>query len=159
MSSSILLPGQEISLSIDKDEGSEIFVEPGAHSTTNWPGSQMRTVVNGKIHLRNDSFNPIHLGRDIKNCQIRDTEVFKNSREDSKYYNHNSTKPKKENDKISQVDLKGVTSKEAMNNIRKAHFEFNEVFNEDLSQGYNDFFGKHKCKLNWATKERPLGQF
>ena len=30
-----------------------------------------------------------------------------------------------------------------------------EVFDQDLSVGYNQFSGKHMCKLKWANNERP----
>ena len=39
--------------------------------------------------------------------------------------------------------------------LNKAHKKFKDVFNNDLSRGYNNFYGKHECKLNWATSERP----
>jgi hypothetical protein len=29
------------------------------------------------------------------------------------------------------------------------------VFNNDLSGGYNHYYGKNECKLNWAGQERP----
>ena len=45
---------------------------------------------------------------------------------------------------------------EAKELIDKAHHTNREVFNKDLSTGYNHFYGKHRCGLNWASSERHL---
>ena len=37
----------------------------------------------------------------------------------------------------------------------KAHEEFKETFDKNLTQGYNNYYGKHECNLNWASNERP----
>ena len=44
---------------------------------------------------------------------------------------------------------------EAKEMIQKAHKMCSSVFNKDLSRGYNGFYGKHECDLNWASSERP----
>ena len=49
-----------------------------------------------------------------------------------------------------------MVSETALQKILKTHDDFQDVFDQDLTQGYNGFFGKHECKLNWATSERPL---
>ena len=30
-----------------------------------------------------------------------------------------------------------------------------DVFDKNLSNGYNDFYGNHRCELIWASNERP----
>ena len=39
--------------------------------------------------------------------------------------------------------------------IGVAHEENRHVFNKDLTGGYNGYFGKHECKLNWSSSKRP----
>ena len=39
--------------------------------------------------------------------------------------------------------------------LQEAHQKFQKVFDDDLSGCYNGFYGKHLCRLNWATSERP----
>ena len=43
----------------------------------------------------------------------------------------------------------------ANNIIQNVHANFSQFFDKDLTTGYNGFFGKHYCRLNWATAERP----
>ena len=152
--SSILLPGQEVSLNLNKEDGTEICVEPGVHNKTGWPEPQFQTVNNGKIFLRNSTIEPIYLGKDVKNCQIRDTEYAQE--ENLNYYTYKMSSVVAQSDDVSQIDLKGINDEEALETIRKTHETFKEVFNNDLTNGYNGSFGKHECKLNWATEERPL---
>ena len=154
--SSVLLPGQDVHLTVELEDGVEICVEPGAQSNKSWPESQYQTVKNGKITLRNSTTEPIFLGKEVKNCQIRDTEVPKN--QDSNYYVFKPDKDEQPSsmESISKIDLKNVVSETALQKVLKTHDDFQDVFDQDLTQGYNGFFGKHECKLNWATSERPL---
>ena len=41
--------------------------------------------------------------------------------------------------------------------LNKAHKDYQEVFDKNLRGGYNYFYGKHRCQLNWAGRERPFG--
>ena len=44
------------------------------------------------------------------------------------------------------------------NDENKAHREHRQVFDKDVSGGYNQYFGKHICKLNWTSLQRPEAQ-
>ena len=66
--------------------------------------------------------------------------------------------------KLSKIDtcskdtiiaLENIKSPEAKQIISDAHAKYKQIFNKDLSSGYNGYFGKHVCRLNWATAERP----
>ena len=39
--------------------------------------------------------------------------------------------------------------------LDQAHIQHKNVFTRDLTHGYNHHFGKHVCKLNWTTLQRP----
>ena len=66
----------------------------------------------------------------------------------------------KQVDKLSQPETTGrikfgEIQPEARMVIDQAHNIYKEVFNKDLTNGYNHYFGKHVCKLNWASLQRP----
>ena len=33
---------------------------------------------------------------------------------------------------------------------------YEQVFNKNLTDGYNNYYGRHECSLNWASLERPV---
>jgi hypothetical protein len=39
--------------------------------------------------------------------------------------------------------------------IQNAHQQYSQVFDNNLSEGYNGAFGPHTCRLNWASDRRP----
>ena len=45
----------------------------------------------------------------------------------------------------------GQTEPKVREMLDIAHREFRQVFDKDLSGGYNSHFGKHVCKLNWRS--------
>ena len=53
------------------------------------------------------------------------------------------------------ISLDNIKTPEVKLLITEAHNKYAEVFNKDLSTGYNGYFGKHVCRLNWASSERP----
>ena len=55
--------------------------------------------------------------------------------------------------KIKYGNTIEATVKATLDNAHQKHLE---VFNKDLSEGYNYFYGKHRCELNWSSNERPL---
>ena len=40
-------------------------------------------------------------------------------------------------------------------NLAEIHLRFKNVFNQDLSKGYNNFAGTHVWKLNFVDETRP----
>ena len=46
-------------------------------------------------------------------------------------------------------------SQKANEIIDEGHNKYSTVFNKDLTEGYNGYYGKHECFLNWASTERP----
>ena len=155
--SQVLLPGQDVSLPLDREDDAIVCVEPRVENkNSDWPESQHVRVTDGKISLRNSTSNPIILGKDVKQCQVRETKETVKAH--SSYYSY---KPKSSNNKedssknISLIQLELSQSEKANEIVSQAHQHFHEVFNKDLSQGYNGYYGKHECHLNWATSERP----
>ena len=149
----VLLPNQEIAVMVDKKDGNEICVEPGLYNHIEWPEPQLKTVTNGTIHLRNTTNLPILLGKDVKTFQLRDTiepEVHDNG-----YYKYTPTNSIIPFNNISLIKQENNQPEGVKAMIQEAHNKFQKVFDDDLSIGYNGFYGKHLCRLNWATSERP----
>ena len=44
--------------------------------------------------------------------------------------------------------------------LQTAHLKYRKVFDKDLSEGYNSYFGQHICKLNYHHfKDRKLRKY
>ena len=95
----------------------------------------------------------------MNTCKIWSTEEPQSYDEKSPYYKFSSLKLSKHSDGDENVKeiRKGENIDEGANDIiEKAHHMYSSVFNKDLSIGYNGYYGKHECALNWANSERPL---
>ena len=49
----------------------------------------------------------------------------------------------------------GETEPHTQTQLLQAHKHYTQVFNNDLTGGYNGYYGEHVCKLNWAFEQRP----
>ena len=153
--SRILLPGQSEDFDLHLGEGETVAVEPMEHNNNpEWPPPHLQAVTNGKISIKNNSSDAVFLGKKgVKQLRVRPTNEDCSQRPDYNY--ENKLINMKEDDNTHLISL-GDMPEEARNIITDAHEKFKSVFNNDLSNGYNHYFGKHKCHLNWATSERPL---
>ena len=99
------------------------------------------------------------LGTEVKLCKITSTADAKDN--NSSYYTYkkppDSQAPCGKKNLLLISHNRGI-SEDANAIIEGAHDKFHTVFNKDLSVGYNGFYGKHVCHLNWASSERPLLQ-
>ena len=151
--SRVLLPGQLEVLDVKHKEGETVAVESMEHNNNSeWPRPHLQNVSNGKIILKNESNDPIFLGKDVKQFRIRRTQET-SIRPNYSYGPKLSNISENDNTDLISIGEMPTNVKEIIN---EAHTKFNSVFNKDLSQGYNHAFGKHECHLNWATSERPL---
>ena len=125
-----------------------------------WPEPQLQSISEGNITLVNSTNDSIILGKDVKKIKVRETTEVKPPDIDPAFYEYKPDLKKingKGDDNIKLVVQSKKITEEAKNIIEKAHSQFHQVFNKDLSQGYNSFYGKHECHLNWASSERPQG--
>ena len=152
-----LLPGQEVQIPVELEDGCTVAVEPHEHNKNpNWPSPQFRTVLNGKIKIPNESNNVVLLGSEVKLCKIIPTAQAQDV--DTSYYTYRRETCIKEDqgkENILLINHNRNISQEANKIIEGAHEKFHSVFNKDLSKGYNGFYGHHVCHLNWASSERP----
>ena len=152
-----LLPGQCYQFPVKQEEGTVLAIEP--HERNNyakWPEPQLQTVHNGTITIKNDTHDPMLLGTQVKLCKITNTADPNPLNEIYYKYNENlncGLKSSYENIKLISHNKEVCT--EANKIIEQAHRQFHAVFDKDLTNGYNGFYGHHECHLNWASQERP----
>ena len=136
-------------------QSSVVAIEPWeTNNNMLWPPPTIVNVKNGNISLDNATNDPIYLGRDVKKCKIVSTEVPKD--QNSNYYQYCTPPVGNDNNHNVAISVDHITCQEAKQLIGEAHTKYAVVFDKDLSQGYNNFYGKHECGLNWASAERPL---
>ena len=157
----LLLPGQDLQQNTYLADGTVVTAEPWEQNNYHsWPEPQLCTVKNSSFIIKNTSKEPIILGKDIKLLKIRATETSQNSTDEDMFYEGSSSsqpRPKEEAEEtIKEIQLGDHITTEALELLKKAHKTYKEVFNKDLRGGYNDFYGKHRCQLNWAGRERPF---
>ena len=72
-----LLPGQKLDITLPPQlqNESSIAVEPNEQNVNpNWPQQEILQAKNNNIQLTNSTDNPIHLGKEVKNCKLIPTE-------------------------------------------------------------------------------------
>ena len=150
-STKVLLPQQTLTVPVPFTDQHVIAVEPASNSPTpHWPAPQLCTIAGGAIKLHNDSNEPVLIGKDIKQIHIRPTDTVPPATQ--------PCSPPAQTPQHQQLPAlpqgKSIPA-EVISTINQLHLQFKEVFNKDLTQGYNGAAGPHVCKLNWAGDTRP----
>ena len=57
---------------------------------------------------------------------------------------------------LAEIEFSPECGPEVKQTIKAAHAEHSQEFNKDLTDGYNGYFGKRECQLNWSSKEMPI---
>ena len=158
--SRILLPGQQLKIPTQFEDGVTVSVEPWEQNKNHsWPEPHFQSITEGNISLVNSTKESISIGKEVKKVKIRRTIEEKSSNVDQDFYTYKPLNKKIEGktvvDDIELISQSSEISREAKEIIKNAHSQFHEVFNKDLSEGYNAYYGKHECHLNWASSERP----
>jgi len=127
-----------------------IAVEPADHSNKQWPDPQLCTITAGTISITNNTTEPILLGKDIKQIHVRPTTLpappIQGCSKPQGAQIHTQEVPILESKSLSSE----LTAK-----ISALHHQYAEVFDKNLSTGYNGAYGPHTCHLNWAGPTRP----
>ena len=61
--------------------------------------------------------------------------------------------------KVNKIGIDVTTTRAPVHlqeKLRKAHLKYSEVFEPDLSTGYNGYSGVNEVKLRFADENRPL---
>ena len=154
----VLLPGQSAEMEVSAHENDVVAVQPWENNNNpSWPDPQLCTVRGGKIQLVNKAAHPVILKKDVQYLKILPTTQPGTSEENfytPRVPNLNNIHAN-HSDNTDEINI-GEVKEEIKGELLKIHDAHRDVFNTDLTNGYNDFYGKHRCELNWATSERPV---
>jgi hypothetical protein len=156
----VLLQNQVMAIKVPLEDGVKVVAEARIENKVkHWPQSQLCEVRNGNISIENTTKAPIHFkGKDHHIQLVQTTESPLNSKQNPGY-----SRPLKDlSAKAFDINCLSINYK-VMNTQQKekllAILENNKgVFDKDLTEGYNQASGKHYCKLNWASEERPISR-
>ena len=155
----VVLPGQELTVKTKYDDNTEVVIEAWHENlNSDWPQPQLAVVQNGNIEINNDTHEPLIMGKDIKQIKLSRTVPYQDPMDKSFYEPQPPSLMKilQKQNFIDEIKLGENIEEQVREMLNKAHEKHTDVFNKDLTGGYNEFYGKHRCQLNWAGKERPL---
>lgn len=150
----VILPGQEINIQVPHPENTKLAIQPFfQNKQIEWPIPQICEVKNGFIQIQNDSKEPIQVKNSAR-VQLRtvNDEIPDITKTSIKQVNEESRIV--DNTDAIEINNEDI-DEDTIRYVHDIHATFKEVFNDDLSMGYNHKFGKHIVKLNWANQTRP----
>ena len=148
-----VLPGQSVTYKVPHPDSQLLAVQPCHQNKQElWPPPQLCKVNKGFISVHNTTPDIISLKHGNDKVQARTMD----DHYDIEPKCFSSFIPSGNEDKYKSVHIntEGIDSS-VIKYIREANENHKEVFNEDLSGGYNMAYGKHRCNLNWANESRP----
>ena len=159
----VILPGHDITQVVKVPNDTVVAIEPWENNKNpDWPEPQLCTVKDNSITIRNNSPEPVILGKDVKLFRVRPTAEADEPNEENPFYNWKQPNLHKISAVtmpcLDEIKFGDKVDNEARELLENAHKTYADVFDKDLTNGYNDFYGKHRCQLNWASQERPLAR-
>ena len=135
-----------------------------------WPPPQLSPIVDGSIRLINTTTEPILIPNDVNlldfiHTDMVDVEKIKHEAEllyrgAKETYDVADLCGSEMYSKQGQLNATGIDVSRAPPNLqdklKKAHLRYSDVFEPDLSTGYNGYSGVHEVKLRFADENRPL---
>ena len=153
-----ILPGQNINIKVPFTDKNVVAVEAGPDQAIDWPQPQLCQVQQGTITIINTSTNPIIRGKDAKVLQIRPTTLSDPAVQISAPAAAKLATPPLSTHNSSTENItfntQGVPDS-VVQQIHHLHAQHQQVFDKNLTLGYNGAFGPHICRLNWASDTRP----
>ena len=151
----IVLPQQEIPFQVPFKDNTMLAIQPWhQNKQQDWPQPQLCTVKQGKILVKNPTNELYQLKKSTK-LQIR-TLSDNNEYQQEPVINKKFQENQREKDNTDKIDINNEDiNPDIVRYVKDINHTFKDVFNEDLSIGYNHRFGKHICRLNWAGPNRP----
>lgn len=154
----VVLPGQSVRIPVPHPDQTTLAVQPWHQSKVQWPDPQLCVVQNGAIELKNSSENPVNMYKSSK-IQARTVSPSEYTATPAVKFPPPAPSPAHQNPSDDNIQLIEVNSQqigpEIIRYVHEIHSTYREVFNEDLSKGYNHRYGKHIARLNWASNNRP----
>ena len=151
----VILPGQEVQFSVPHDDDTILAVQPWHQNKgIQWPDPQLCSVKNGQISVKNN-YNEIVHTKSSPKVQVRTLNDDFNNNDDIPVNTNKHTTPT-DVDNTGKIEVnKEDIHPDILRYVNDIHHTYRDVFNNDISTGYNHRYGKHISKLNWAGPNRP----
>ena len=153
VTSKLLLPNQTAEIKTTLPENTTVLVEPRMENNSDWPLPQLQTVQNGKITIENQSSQPVKLKTSHKVNLRRVEEHQPVANQQCHKFPELSVKLIKE-EQACTINTHAMSREENLT-LQGIMEDNQEVFDQNLKNGYNQAAGKHICSLNWASSQRP----
>ena len=149
----VILPGQDVKIPVPHANNTMLAIQPFfQNKQTKWPIPQICKVKNGAIVINSNSKEPVQVKHAAK-IQIR---TVSDQQQDNDQIIYNTTDDTNNIDNTDKIEVnKEDINAEILRYVHDIHQTYKDVFNDDLSIGYNHRYGKHIAKLNWASPSRP----
>ena len=167
----ILLLGDTITIPTDITD-QEVLAE--AWKSSQWLPPQQTHIKDSLLYLKNSSSKPIIPKGDKANpikltsLKMVDCTQTQTQSQESTYLSAStqpreftylsafteSSKPppRSDSETIDTINLEN-TQDNVKDLLRAAHVQYRRVFSKDLMGGYSGYYGKHICRLNWASSQ------
>ncbi len=151
----VVLPGKSVLYPVPHPDDEILAVQPCFQNKDDiWPPPQICKVSNGFINVQNDTNRILSLKNGNDKIQARTVNNF-NANQPKCFAAYN-TLPLPTDAKYKNVQINSSNiDKNAVDFILQTNEKFKDIFDENLSNGYNMNFGKHVCSLNWTNDTRP----
>ena len=134
-----------------------------AIKTHQWPPPTLAAIKNNLIKVKNTTNSLVLL--EVKHTLSLKLAPTTNSSisdppSSTQYYNQYSPQPvhSPPDSETIQLIKFGKREPELKAALESAYRQYHDVFNKDLSNGYNRYYGRHLCNLNWTLQQRPTAR-
>ena len=151
----VVLPGQSVIYPAQHQEDQLLAVQPCPQAKSgSWPPPQLCKVSNGFINVVNNTDEVFSIKK--SNNKITARTLDSASFIENKCLLSTVSLPTNQNENYKNIKINDSNiDKNIVNYVKSVNEKFQDVFNENLQQGYNMKFGRHICSLNWANNTRP----
>ena len=119
------------------------------------PEPQLVSITQGKLQVTNNTNQPVI----FDNKKTRSIKVTTTKHTDWTQPFLSAIKQEPRNvsllsdyETIDTIKI-GDTTTDIKELLQATHRRFRKVFSKDLTGGYNGYYGRHECRLNWATAQ------
>ena len=150
----VILPKKSVQLKVPYKESTLLAIQPWhQNKIQDWPKPQICSVLNGHIDIKNDSSEPVVVKKQNK-IQVRTISNKMENVENITVNNIVDNERDKDNTDKIEVNQENIDP-DIIRYVNDINHTYKDVFNGDLTVGYNHRFGKHIAQLNWAGSSRP----
>ena len=139
-------------------------VEPRRGNVLQWPPQQVVKVVDGTVKIANTGENPIFINKNSDLAQVRLMSTKQKTNKDYLSTTPESLKKMLQEEEDIQeslamikIDPQSQLSSDQKTKIKQAIESHKEVFDGNLTGGYNSHSGKFVADFNFADNTRPPG--